>query len=150
MVIGIENTKQFFDRSTSALEEKDSSFAPKPDMFNVAQQVAHAAQTIDWFVDGAFGGKGFNEDFAAMETEVRRVSSLKAAREWWDRACSRAMREFGSRSMEELMKPLPPGIMEGMPVMACVQAMADHSAHHRGALTVYARLLGKVSPMPYM
>jgi hypothetical protein len=25
----------------------------------------------------------------------------------------------------------------------------DHTAHHRGALTVYSRLLGKVPKMPY-
>jgi uncharacterized damage-inducible protein DinB len=25
----------------------------------------------------------------------------------------------------------------------------EHTAHHRGALTVYSRLLGKVPPMPY-
>jgi uncharacterized damage-inducible protein DinB len=27
--------------------------------------------------------------------------------------------------------------------------MVEHTAHHRGALTVYSRLLGKVSQMPY-
>ncbi|MCF8432232.1 MAG: DinB family protein [Melioribacteraceae bacterium] len=33
--------------------------------------------------------------------------------------------------------------------MAVVGAIADHSAHHRGALAVYARLAGKVPKMPY-
>jgi hypothetical protein len=27
--------------------------------------------------------------------------------------------------------------------------MVEHTAHHRGALTAYSRLLGKVPPMPY-
>ncbi len=27
---------------------------------------------------------------------------------------------------------------------------SSHTAHHRGALAVYARLLGKVPAMPYM
>jgi uncharacterized damage-inducible protein DinB len=27
--------------------------------------------------------------------------------------------------------------------------MVEHTAHHRGALTVYSRKLGKVPPMPY-
>jgi uncharacterized damage-inducible protein DinB len=27
--------------------------------------------------------------------------------------------------------------------------MVEHTAHHRGALTVYSRLLGKVPLMPY-
>ena len=30
-----------------------------------------------------------------------------------------------------------------------VWAMVEHTAHHRGALTVYSRPLGKVPPMPY-
>jgi uncharacterized damage-inducible protein DinB len=40
--------------------------------------------------------------------------------------------------------------MGGLPRHSVVSALMDHTAHHRGALTVYARLLGKVSPMPYM
>jgi uncharacterized damage-inducible protein DinB len=40
--------------------------------------------------------------------------------------------------------------MGGLPRYAIVSALTDHTAHHRGALTVYARLLGLVPPMPYM
>ena len=39
--------------------------------------------------------------------------------------------------------------MKGAPRAAVVGPIVDHTAHHRGALTVYARLLGKVAPMPY-
>jgi uncharacterized damage-inducible protein DinB len=49
--------------------------------------------------------------------------------------------------MAELPKD---GVMGGAPRIAIVGAIADHTAHHRGALTVYARLLGVVPPMPYM
>jgi len=37
-----------------------------------------------------------------------------------------------------------------MPRMAMIGAITDHTAHHRGALTVYARLNQVVPPMPYM
>ena len=40
--------------------------------------------------------------------------------------------------------------MGGQPVSDVFWGLVDHTAHHRGALTVYARLLGKVPPMPYM
>ena len=51
---------------------------------------------------------------------------------------------------EELRASLPPGpIMGGVPREAFVNGLADHTAHHRGALTVYSRLLGKVPDMPY-
>ena len=32
---------------------------------------------------------------------------------------------------------------------AVINGITDHSAHHRGALAVYARLLGKEPAMPY-
>jgi uncharacterized damage-inducible protein DinB len=39
--------------------------------------------------------------------------------------------------------------MGGQPISDIVWAMVEHTAHHRGALTVYSRQLGKVPPMPY-
>jgi uncharacterized damage-inducible protein DinB len=40
--------------------------------------------------------------------------------------------------------------MGGLPRCTILNALTDHTAHHRGALSVYARLLGLVPPMPYM
>jgi hypothetical protein len=45
-------SKNFFERSTSVLEERDSEFRPAEGMMTAAQQVAHTAQTLDWFVEG--------------------------------------------------------------------------------------------------
>ena len=143
--------KEFFDRSTRVLEEKDSAFAPQAGLFTVAQQVAHVAQTIDWFVAGAFAAGGFNLDFENMDKQVRSFTSLNSARAWLDRACVAAKEAVNAHSDAEWMSPLPPGpIMGGQPRLAIFGALTDHSAHHRGALTVYSRLLGKVPPMPYM
>jgi len=47
------------------------------------------------------------------------------------------------------MIPITAEIMKGAPKMSIVYALADHTAHHRGALSVYARLLGKKPQMPY-
>jgi uncharacterized damage-inducible protein DinB len=47
------------------------------------------------------------------------------------------------------MEPITGEIMTGAPKMAVVGAIGDHTAHHRGALAVYARLLGKEPKMPY-
>jgi uncharacterized damage-inducible protein DinB len=143
--------KEFFDRSTRVLEEADSGFAPKEGMFTAAQQVAHAAQTLDWFTQGAFAPGGFSMEFERMDGEIRAVTSLKAAREWMDRACTAAGSVIESHSEDEWKAPLPAGpIMGGMPRFTIFGAITDHSAHHRGALTVYSRLRGKVPAMPYM
>ncbi len=143
--------QEFFDRSTRVLEEADSAFAPKEGMFTVAAQVAHVAQTVEWFFKGAFAAAGFDMDFERMDKEVRTCTSLKAARAWFARAVAAGKDTVAAHSDEEWKQALPPGpIMGGQPRLVILGALTDHTAHHRGALTVYSRLLGKVPPMPYM
>ena len=143
-------SKEFFERSTRVLDEADSGFRPKEDMMTVAQQVAHAAQTLDWFIEGASRPEGFDLDFASHAAALERVTSLAAARKTLETAYTNAIHFLRSRSPEDLAKPLPAGpVMGGQPITDIVWAMVEHTAHHRGALTVYSRQLGKVPPMPY-
>lgn len=51
-------TQDFFNRSTRNLPESLSRYAPAAGMMTTAQIVAHVAQTVDWFVEGAFPGGG--------------------------------------------------------------------------------------------
>jgi len=119
-------------------------------MMTAAQQVAHAAQTLDWFVEGVTRPEGFDLDFGKHATELMAVTSLAEARRRLESAYANAVEFVRSRGPDGLAKPLPPGpIMGGQPASAVVWAMIEHTAHHRGALTVYSRLLGKVPPMPY-
>jgi len=142
---------EYFERSTRVLTEDDSNYAPQTGLFTVAQMVAHVAQTIDWFVSGAFEPGGFSMDFESMDKEVRAVTSLDHARVWFGRAVAKAKAVVEAKSEAEWYAPLPPGpIMGGLPRAAILGACTDHTAHHRGALTVYSRLLGKTPPMPYM
>ncbi len=143
--------KEYFDRSTRVLEEAQSAFAPAEHTFTAAQMVAHVAQTIDWFFHGALASEGFDMDFERMDKEVRSVTSLKAARKLLDRACTNARAAIEAHTEAEWSSPLPQGpIMGGLPRHEIIGALVDHTAHHRGALTVYSRLCGKVPAMPYM
>jgi uncharacterized damage-inducible protein DinB len=143
-------SKDFFDRSTRVLDEADSAFRPQEGMMTVAQQVAHAAHTIDWFLQGASRSEGFDLDFASQAQALEAVTSLAAARKALETAYANAIQFLRSRSAEDLAKPLPAGpVMGGQPITDIVWAMVEHTAHHRGALTVYSRQLGKVPPMPY-
>lgn len=143
--------KEYFDRSTRGLTEEDSGFAPKEGMWTAAHVVAHVAQTFEWFVDGAFAPGGFSMDWEGMDKQVRSVTSLQEARAWLDRAVAAAKAKIDAATDDEWAAPLPEGpIMGGLPRYLIFGALNDHTAHHRGALTVYARLLGKVPPMPYM
>lgn len=148
--IQILASKEFFDRSTSMLEEHDSNFRPRDEMMTAAQQVAHTAQTLEWFLDGAVKPGGFDLNFEEQGKALAAVTSLTAARQRLNAAFTRAAEFLRSRTPEELAQPLPAGpVMGGQPVSDIVWTMVDHTAHHRSALTVYARLLGKVPPMPY-
>ena len=144
-------SKEFFDRSTRVLEEADSGFRPQKDMMTAAQQVWHAGHTLDWFVQGVSRPEGFDLDFAGQAQELNAVTSLAEARKKLDAAYANAIKFLRSKSAEELAQPMAPGpILGGQPLSDVVWAMVEHTAHHRGALTVYSRALGKVPPMPYM
>ena len=150
-LIELNSAHEYFTRSTRNLDESMSTFAPATGMMTAAQQVAHAAHTIDWFVEGAFRPEGFDTNWEAHAKVVNACTSLTAARAWFEKAIAGAKATVTTKSDAELMTPLPKdGIMGGAPRMAIFGAITDHTAHHRGALTVYARLKGIVPPMPYM
>src|ERR1017187_2980925 len=79
-------SKDFFDRSTRVLDEADSNFRPQEAMMTVAQQVAHTAQTLDWFIEGASRPEGFDLDFEKHAKALASVTSLAAARQWLEKA----------------------------------------------------------------
>ena len=147
----LKTFKVFFDRSISCLKEVDSTFAPVEGMKTVAQQVAHVAQTVDWFFEGVFRAEGFDMNFEKLEAGTAGFTSLASAREWLDRSFAAAEGVILEHSAEEWAQPLPAGpVMGGEPRSAVVGALNDHTAHHRGALAVYSRLRGHVPAMPYM
>lgn len=147
----VSSSQEYFERSSRKLAEADSDFAPAEGMFTAAAMVAHVAQTIDWFVEGAFAPQGFAMDFEAMDSKSRDCKSLEEARTELSAAFGRALEALKTRPEAEWMAALPPGpIMGGAPRCAIIGAICDHTAHHRGALSVYTRLRGQVPPMPYM
>ena len=147
----LSSVEEFFNRSTSTLKEEDSSFSPQEGMLSVSHQVAHAAQSIDWFVDGMTNPEGFDMNFEVHWKDVLPCTSLTEARAWFKKAITRAKETVERMEEAELQEPLPEGlVMGGAPKMSVIGGISDHTAHHRGALTVYARLLGHEPKMPYM
>ena len=142
-------TLKFFQTTISVFEEADSGYTPKPELYTVASHVAHTGDTVNWFIEGAFGA-GWNMDFAAEIARAKAVTSLAQAKKHLEEAFAKAGEVIRAASDQQLFEPIPdPLIMEGAPRAAIVGGITDHTAHHRGALAVYARLQGKVPPMPY-
>ena len=150
-VAELKNAELCFNRSTLRLSEEHSGVRPAPGVMSAAQQVAHVAQTVDWFIEGAFRPEGFDTDFEAHAKALEDCRSLIAARAWFEKAMAAARVTLSAKSDAELMVPIADGpILGGAPRMAIMRGITDHTAHHRGALTVYARVKGIVPPTPYM
>ncbi len=148
--VPVKQALQFFSRTCSVFGEDDSEYAPTAGQFTVAQHVAHVAQTIDWFIVGGFSPEGFDLDFASHQQGVRECTSLKDAMTWLAQSVDHAAETLSQKTPEEMMQPLAPGpIMGGQPRAAIIAAIAEHTAHHRGSLAVYARMLKYTPPMPY-
>jgi uncharacterized damage-inducible protein DinB len=150
LITDLDMSEQFFERSTRCLTEEQSTYRPVEGIWTTAQQMAHVAQTIDWFIEGASRPEGFDLDFEKHGKAIEGITSLTEARKWVGQAYGNARKFFEGKSDTELLRPLPEGpVMGGVPILAIVGAIVDHSAHHRGALTVYSRMAGKTPIMPY-
>jgi uncharacterized damage-inducible protein DinB len=145
----LESTRKFFLTTLSIFDEGDSGFAPQPDMYTVAGQVAHAALSVDWFMAGGFGA-GWDQDYEVQITPAKAVTSLATVRAMLVQAFDEAIATITAASEATLSEPIPNDvIMNGAPRVAVINGITDHTAHHRGSLAVYARLMGRVPPMPY-
>jgi uncharacterized damage-inducible protein DinB len=145
----LEMDLKFFKATLSVFQDVDAGYAPQPELYTVAGHVAHTADTVNWFVEGAFGA-GWDMDFAALINRAKAVTSLSEATKQLEQAFANAAAVIGAASDERLFEPIPDKqIMEGAPRCSIVSGITDHTAHHRGALAVYARLEGKEPPMPY-
>ncbi len=150
LIAQLETISKFFTNSTDCLSEEDSGFAPGEGMYTVAGHVAHAAQTIDWFMEGAFSADGFDLNFEKHIREAMACQSLTDARDRFKQAIGNALEVTGNNSDAEWQALLPAdSIMGAVPRLVIISAISDHTAHHRGALTVYSRLIGKEPAMPY-
>jgi len=151
LLFEIASSHEFVSRVLRVFDEADSSYVPAEGALTVAQQVAHIAQTVEWFREGAARSEGFDLNFEEHMKPVMATTSLAKAREWMDRAFAEARAFYESLDEAELQAPLPEGmVMGGEPKSATINGIIDHTAHHRGSLSTYARCMGKVPPMPYM
>lgn len=146
---GIDSTRKFFERTTRCLEEGDSGFRATPETMTVAGQVAHVAQTIDWFREGGLHDR-WDLDWAKHVAETSAVVSLAAARQWLDSAWARLRAEIEAMPEAKLAETVAENpILPARPRYHVIEGLVDHTGHHRGALAVYARLLGRAPAMPY-
>lgn len=90
-------------------------------------------------------------NFEEHDAMARKFTSLEKAREACTNSYNKAIELIGSKSTEEMFEPMTDElIIGGGPEFVIVSGIVEHTAHHRGSLSVYTRLCGKFPPMPYM
>jgi uncharacterized damage-inducible protein DinB len=147
----IEASLEFLERATRPLAEADSNFTPQPGLMTTAQQLAHVASTVHWLLDGAFSPEGFDMNFEAHTEAVKKVTSLEIARRLVRDAYARVLKALNERPESDWTTQIVPGpIMGGEPRLSALLGVIEHTAHHRGVLSTYTRLSGKIPLMPYM
>ena len=146
----LQKQRHFLSNVLADFKEEHADFKPIEGMMTVAQQVRHIARTTDWFREGAFGS-GFNMDFESEMAEMVKPVSLAEAKAELDAAFDAVIALADKMSDAELNAPMAPNpILGECPKFVALAANGDHIAHHRGALTVYLRLLGVTPKMVYM
>ncbi len=106
MVEELKMTGKFFHTSVKVFEEKDSGFIPVEGTWSVAHQIAHTAQTIDWFVEGAFRPEGFRMEFEEMEKEMKACTSFEEALKWFDKSIDNACNVIGAKTEQKSVEPV--------------------------------------------
>ncbi|MCB2156082.1 DinB family protein [bacterium] len=148
-VATVQPQRQFLMNVLKDFKEEHENFKPTDDMMTVAQQIRHIARVTDWFREAGFGA-GFNMDFEAEMAEMVKPVTLAQAMAELNEAFDRFMEVAEKATEAEIFAPLPPNpILGEAPRIVIFSANADHVAHHRGALTVYQRLLGMTPRMAY-
>ncbi len=144
-------TENFFLKTIDCLSADDALYRPDPAMYTVTSHLDHVADSVTWFIEGAFKhADGFAMNFEDMIVESHKKTDFNAAKQKVIDAFAEARAVIAKQSEADLYASLPDGpIMGGAPKLAVIGGITDHTAHHRGCLAVYARLLGKVPEMPY-
>ena len=149
LITQMKMQEKFFLNTIDCLTEDDSNFKPQEEMYTIAQHIGHTAETIDWFFEGAFGENGFDMNFVNYAETMKKYTSFDESVKYFKEATANGIKTIELHTHEELLAPIKAEIMNGDPKMVIVNAIVDHTAHHRGSLAVYARLLGKKPQMPY-
>ena len=145
----LAHAHRFFRRSTSVLSEQHADYAPVEGLMTVKEHVAHVGHSVDWFLDAIEQGE-YDMDFERHAADIGAVPSLEAAFAWVDRAFDRVAKYLANSTAESLAELQPENAIMNGPKGSVFAALVEHTAHHRGALTVYSRLQGLVPPIPYL
>lgn len=171
------NHKIAFRRTTDCFAEEHSVYRPTAGMLTVADQVLHVLNSNEYMMSGLFGPfdglgpasrwqRGFADlswlayaNTGDVDTHLHCSEDMRAARTSLSAALELLDRSFDMIGMmlhtmpadafDDGLPENPLFPVDGLTVTDLLDSMLDHTAHHRGALSQYARLLGMDPKLPY-
>ncbi len=128
------------------LDDADMSLRPGPGSMSTAEQVNQIVSSNNFLKLLAEGSvvdrHGFERSF-----KINTVADALAAIRQMVAEVTTALELCPQETWDEVVEPFGPGFRMTRGQLAYM--MLDHESHHRGQLTVYARIAGKVPPLLY-
>jgi uncharacterized damage-inducible protein DinB len=139
----IKTERHYLQNILKDFRPEHGHFKPTEEMRTVGQQIKHITLTTKFYYETVFGS-GFTMSFQEYKEEMKKLIGLEDAIKDLDEIHNKAVSLVEDKTEEEMKAPLPsnnPMLGEGTLENVIIRNI-DHTAHHRGALTVYLRLLG--------
>jgi uncharacterized damage-inducible protein DinB len=140
----IQMETQTTKKVISAIPEGNKSYKPDPKSMSAHELAWHIATSEVWFLNGVLAGQ-----FDMSGTPPAAPSTIREITEWYEanhRDCVNKLKDLPG---EKLVKTV--ALFGGMelPVVAYLNFLNLHSAHHRGQLSAYLRPMGAKVPAIY-
>ncbi|MCP4727525.1 MAG: DinB family protein [bacterium] len=146
----ITKERKFLNNILKDLKPEHGDFKPADEMLTASQQIKHIALTGKWFYSKALG-TGFEfASFDAYLEEMQKPLTLQEALDLLNETYEESVRAFGNmteKEFDEIVKDDP--MLGTFKKSDMIFYNNEHTAHHRGALSVYLRLLGITPTMIY-
>jgi uncharacterized damage-inducible protein DinB len=131
-------------RMLAAVPEIHREYRPDPESRSALELAWHIVSSEIWLLEGIVNGQLAPEQ-ARLPRHIRSVQDVIDLHRTSVPELLDQVRQLGP---EGLLRTMPFNA-EDNPSIVYLSFLIRHTAHHRGALTVYARLLGKTPLMPY-
>ena len=140
----IQMETQTTKKVISAIPEGKKSYKPDPKSMSAHELAWHIATSEVWFLNGVLAGQ-----FDMSGAPPAAPPTISEITEWYETNHRDCVNKLKDLPAEKLVKTVALfGSME-LPMVAYLNILNLHSAHHRGQLSAYLRPMGAKVPAIY-
>ena len=140
-----EDERAITHRVLTAIPDSGAQYQPDAKARTAIQLAYHLAHSETWFLHSIAGGSFLFDGEERMPDELSKPSAIAA---WYLKATEEGLEKVKRISSEHAAKTVD-FFVTSMPNVMCLQAMLNHTIHHRGQLAAYLRPAGGKVPDIY-